>query len=402
MSHQSDLLTTPPPPPTNPGRPRSMRIGPRRRLPAAAAVPRRPLHLPAGSPRTGTDSTIVVLESDDGPRRRGGDGAARRVLRAGLRRRHARRRRRARARCCSGATRASRGALRAALDRAMLGQPNVKSALDMAIHDLAAQAAGVPLVHLPRRPLRHERRRSTARSRRTRPTRWRASAAAYVAAGYRRIQVKVGGDPVAGRRAACARCARPCRPGVVLFCDANGAWTTGQARAFLRATRDLDITLEQPCMAYDDCRTRAPALPASARAGRVHRLAARAARGAPRRRRRRRHDQDRPRRRRRRRRRCCATWRSSSASRSRSRTPAAATSTPPRWRTSRSRRPRSCASTPSTSTPGSRSATRRACRRRRRAGCARPTARASACEVLRLERWASRSALGLTALSRPT
>ena len=49
--------------------------------------------------------------------------------------------------------------------------------------------------------------------------------------------------------------------GVVLFCDANGAWTTGQARAFLRATRDLEITLEQPCMSYDDCRSVRPHCP---------------------------------------------------------------------------------------------------------------------------------------------
>ena len=37
------------------------------------------------------------------------------------------------------------GRIRRLLDHAMLGQPGVKSALDMAIHDLAARAAGVPL-----------------------------------------------------------------------------------------------------------------------------------------------------------------------------------------------------------------------------------------------------------------
>ena len=47
----------------------------------------------------------------------------------------------------------------------------------------------------------------------------------------------------------------------MIFCDANGAWTTGQARAFLRDTRDLEITMEQPCMSYEDCRAVRPHCP---------------------------------------------------------------------------------------------------------------------------------------------
>ena len=93
----------------------------------------------------GTDSTIVVLESDDGPRRRGRDGAARRVLRpafaAGTRAGVAEL-----APLLVGADpREPRRACGASLDDAMLGQPFVKSALDMAVYDLAAQAAGVSL-----------------------------------------------------------------------------------------------------------------------------------------------------------------------------------------------------------------------------------------------------------------
>ena len=70
------------------------------------------------------------------------------------------------------------------------------------------------------------------------------SAAAYVAAGYRRIQVKVGGEPAEDvERVRAVRAAVP--SGVVLFCDANGAWTTGQARAFLRATADEIIEVSR-------------------------------------------------------------------------------------------------------------------------------------------------------------
>ena len=79
-------------------------------------------------------------------------------------------------------------------------------------------------------------------------------------AGYRRIQVKVGAEPGEDvERVHAVRAAVD--SGVVLFCDANGAWTTAQALAFLRATRALEITLEQPCMTYDECRALRPHCP---------------------------------------------------------------------------------------------------------------------------------------------
>ena len=141
---------------------------------------------------------------------------------------------------------------RLALDHAMLGQPYVKSAIDMAVHDLAAKSAGVSLCSYlgGRFGESVDLYRSVSQDA---PEAMARSAAAYVAAGYRRIQVKVGGDPAQDvERVHAVRAAVP--GGVVLFCDANGAWTTGQARAFLRATSGLEITLEQPCMSYDECR----------------------------------------------------------------------------------------------------------------------------------------------------
>jgi len=148
---------------------------------------------------------------------------------------------------------------RRVLDHAMLGQPYVKSALDMALYDLAAKSAGVPLCSYlgGRFGESVDLYRSVSQDA---PGTMARNAAAYVAAGYRRIQVKVGGDPAQDVERVHA--VRATVPGdVVLFCDANGAWTTGQARAFLRATRDLAITLEQPCMSYDDCRAVRAACP---------------------------------------------------------------------------------------------------------------------------------------------
>ena len=41
---------------------------------------------------------------------------------------------------------------------------------------------------------------------------------------------------------------------VPLFADANGGFSTGAARRFLRMVADLDITVEQPCATLAECR----------------------------------------------------------------------------------------------------------------------------------------------------
>lgn len=133
------------------------------------------------------------------------------------------------------------------LDQHMKGHPYIKSALDMAAWDLTAKAAGVPLhqaiggvpgtVDLYR-PMPHHLPPEAA--------------IRYTKEGYRRLQVKVGADPASD-----AERVREIRelasPDVVVFADANGAWTTAQARTFLSATRDLDITIEQPCATIEEC-----------------------------------------------------------------------------------------------------------------------------------------------------
>jgi L-alanine-DL-glutamate epimerase-like enolase superfamily enzyme len=211
-----------------------------------------------GQSEDGTDSTIVVLETDDGLAGLGEMAplgafyapAFAAGTRAGVAEL---------APLLIGADPREPRRVRRSLDAVMLGQPFVKSAIDMALYDLAAQAAGVPLcTYLGGRygPAVDLYRSVSQAS----PDAMARNAAAYVTAGYRRIQVKVGGDPSEDvERVGAVRAAVD--SGVVLFCDANGAWTTAQARAFLRATRDLEITLEQPCMTYDECRTVRPHCP---------------------------------------------------------------------------------------------------------------------------------------------
>jgi cis-L-3-hydroxyproline dehydratase len=150
-------------------------------------------------------------------------------------------------------------AITALLDGAMRGQPYVKSALDMACWDLKAKAARQPLsVATGGRfgsavPLYHAIPPD-------RPETMSARAATLVKEGYRRLQVKVGRDPREDhQRVIAVRDAVGSH--VELFVDANGAWTTRQALGFLRLSRDLAITVEQPCATYAECRAVRPHCP---------------------------------------------------------------------------------------------------------------------------------------------
>jgi L-alanine-DL-glutamate epimerase-like enolase superfamily enzyme len=143
-------------------------------------------------------------------------------------------------------------ALNRRMDHLLKGHPYAKSAIDMACWDILGKRAGLPLAELLGG--RYGREVDLYRSvPQDAPERMVARARAYVGEGYRRIQVKVGLDPdedierITAVRAALGG-------GIVLFADANCGWTTHQARRFLRATRDLDYYLEQPCATYAECR----------------------------------------------------------------------------------------------------------------------------------------------------
>src|SRR4051794_865473 len=76
--------------------------------------------------------------------------------------------------------------------------------------------------------------------------------AAYRAEGYRRFQLKVGGDPevdVERIRAVSAEL----RPGDRLVADANTGWLMHDALRVVRAVRDVDVCIEQPCLSYEEC-----------------------------------------------------------------------------------------------------------------------------------------------------
>ena len=137
------------------------------------------------------------------------------------------------------------------LDDALNGHPYAKSALDMACRDAAARAAGQPLYEALGGNFEGDVRlyRSIPPAA---PGRMAEQAVELVAAGYGRLQVKVGGEPRedAARVRAVASAAGS---GVDLVADANGGFTTAAALEFLRAAGDVEFVLEQPCRSLAGC-----------------------------------------------------------------------------------------------------------------------------------------------------
>jgi L-alanine-DL-glutamate epimerase-like enolase superfamily enzyme len=143
------------------------------------------------------------------------------------------------------------GRLNRRMDLALKGHPYVKSAIDIACWDLLGQAAGLPVSTLlgGRDGKAVDLYRAISQEP---PDRMAARVAEYRAQGYRRFQLKVGGDPdedVARIRAAAAEL----HPGDVLVADANTGWLPHQALRVVRAVRDVDVYIEQPCLSYEEC-----------------------------------------------------------------------------------------------------------------------------------------------------
>jgi cis-L-3-hydroxyproline dehydratase len=79
-----------------------------------------------------------------------------------------------------------------------------------------------------------------------------ARIAEYRGQGYRKFQLKVGGDPdtdIDRIRAAAGVLER----GDVLIADANTGWTQHAALRVVDAVRDVDVYIEQPCTTYEQC-----------------------------------------------------------------------------------------------------------------------------------------------------
>lgn len=139
------------------------------------------------------------------------------------------------------------------MDAALKGHPYVKSAIDIACWDILGQASGQPVCTLLGGRYGEDFVLYRAISQQS-PDEMAAKVAAYRAEGYRRFQLKVGGDAdvdIERIRAAAARL----EPGDRLVADANTSWLMHDALRVVRAVRDLDVYIEQPCATYEECLT---------------------------------------------------------------------------------------------------------------------------------------------------
>jgi L-alanine-DL-glutamate epimerase-like enolase superfamily enzyme len=137
------------------------------------------------------------------------------------------------------------------MDRQLKGHPYVKSGLDMACWDILGQAAGLPVCMLMGGRFGEAIRLYRAISQQP-PKQMADNVKQYRDEGYTRFQLKVGGDPDTDiERIGATR--DVLGPNDRLVADANTGWSQHEAMRVVRAVRDLDVYIEQPCLSYEEC-----------------------------------------------------------------------------------------------------------------------------------------------------
>jgi L-alanine-DL-glutamate epimerase-like enolase superfamily enzyme len=137
------------------------------------------------------------------------------------------------------------------MDAAMKGHPYVKSAIDMACWDIVGKVSGLPVCTLLGGRHGDDFVLYRAISQES-PEAMAGRVAGYRDEGYRRFQLKVGGDPDVDVDRIHA-VAEHMRPGDKLIADANTGWLMHEAARVVRGVRDVDVYIEQPCPTYEEC-----------------------------------------------------------------------------------------------------------------------------------------------------
>ena len=137
------------------------------------------------------------------------------------------------------------------MDAALKGHPYVKSGIDIACWDILGQFSNLPVCVLMGGRFGESVRLYRAISQLP-PDEMAKSVQSYREQGYTRFQLKVGGDPDTDiERIRAARAIL--QPTDRLVADANTGWTQHEAMRVVRAVRDLDVYIEQPCVTYEEC-----------------------------------------------------------------------------------------------------------------------------------------------------
>src|SRR5205814_9533488 len=129
--------------------------------------------------------------------------------------------------------------------------PYVKSALDMACWDILGHVTGQPVCVLLGGRYGEDFGLYRAISQES-PEAMAKSVTGYRGEGYRRFQLKVGGDPdvdIERIRAVATKL----QTGDRLIADANTGWRLHDAMRVVRAVHGVDVYIEQPCLTYEEC-----------------------------------------------------------------------------------------------------------------------------------------------------
>ena len=143
------------------------------------------------------------------------------------------------------------GKLNRVMDAALKGHPYVKSGIDIACWDILGQATGLPVCELLGGRYGADVHLYRAISQDT-PDAMAARVADYRSQGYRRFQLKVGGDPDVDIQRIHSVAAK-LQTGDRLIADANTGWTQHEAMRVAKGVRDVDVYIEQPCLTYEEC-----------------------------------------------------------------------------------------------------------------------------------------------------
>jgi L-alanine-DL-glutamate epimerase-like enolase superfamily enzyme len=140
------------------------------------------------------------------------------------------------------------GWLHKAMDAALVGNGSAKAAIDIALYDIMAKAAGLPLYEFLGAQSGNVETDMTIGI--SDPKSMSVEAAKLAAQGYRHIKVKAGMDEE--RDIEAIKLIRAAAPNARLKLDANQGWSVSQALRMLRKYRKYRIeTVEQPVPYWD-------------------------------------------------------------------------------------------------------------------------------------------------------
>ena len=143
------------------------------------------------------------------------------------------------------------GKLNQLMDQCLKGHPYVKSPIDIACWDIKGQVTGMPVCEMLGGRYGDDFVLYRAISQ-IEPEAMAANVKKYRDEGYRRFQLKVGGNPdedIERIKLAAAEL----NPGDKLIADANTGWLMHEAARVVRAVDDIDVYIEQPCETYEEC-----------------------------------------------------------------------------------------------------------------------------------------------------